>query len=154
MRNWRVTALAAGAIAVTMVAAGSFSVAESTGEGLIKYRKALMGANGGHMGALAGIVRGEAEHGADDVLVHATAINAIAGLLPDAFMENAEGAETRALPAIWENWDDFAAKAAALEEASAALMEAAEGGDMEAIGAAFGPVGASCGGCHETYRAQ
>lgn len=154
MRNWRFTALAAGAIAVTMVAAGSLSVAESTGEGLIKYRKALMAANSAHAGALAGIVRGEAEHGADDVLVHATALNAIAGLLPDAFMESAEGAETRALPAIWEDWDGFVAAAEQLQTASAALMEAAEGGDMEAIGAAFGPVGASCGGCHETYRAE
>lgn len=153
MRNWRSSALAAGAIAVTLVAAGSLSVAESTGEGLIKYRQALMGANGGHMGALVRIVRGEAEH-PDQVLGHAQALNAMAHMIPDAFMENAEGADNDALPAVWEDWDGFVAKAEAMQVATAALVAAAETGDSEAIAAAFGPVGASCGGCHDDYRAE
>ena len=40
------------------------------------------------------------------------------------------------------------------EEAMAALGEAADGGDMQAIGAAFMNVGKACNGCHERFRVE
>lgn len=154
MRNTRNAGFAAAAIAVTMVAAGSFSAAESTGEGLIKYRQSVMGAIGGHMGAIARIVRGEADLG-DQLMAHAEALNDLSMMIPDAFQEaSAEGVETRALPAIWSDSDGFAAKTEAFQTASADLVAAVESGDQDAIGAAFGPVGGSCKGCHDDYRGQ
>lgn len=154
MRNLRNTGFAAAAIAVSMVAAGSFSVAESTGEGMVKYRQSVMGAVGGHMGAIVRIVRGEADLG-DQLLAHAEALHDLSLMIPDAFQEiSAEGVETRALPEIWTDWDGFTAKVDAFQTASADLVAAVESGDQEAIAAAFGPVGGSCKGCHDDYRGE
>jgi cytochrome c556 len=51
------------------------------------------------------------------------------------------------------NWDGFTAKAENLEEKSAALVAAFEGGDAAAIQAAFGDMGKNgCGGCHDDFR--
>ncbi|MEZ5668094.1 MAG: cytochrome c [Alphaproteobacteria bacterium] len=143
--------MAAGAIAVTMVAAGSFSAAESTGEGLIKYRQSVMGALGAHMGAISRIVRGEADH-PDQLLAHAQAVQALAMMIPEAFADNAEGAENEAKPEIWSDAAGFAAKAEALQTAAADFVAAAETGDMAAAGAALGGVGGACKGCHDNYR--
>ncbi|MGF1626089.1 MAG: c-type cytochrome [Alphaproteobacteria bacterium] len=153
MRNWRNSAFAAAAIAVTLGAVTSLSIAQSTDEGLIQYRKAVMGAQGGHMGAISRIVRGEVEFDGH-LAAHAQALNDLANMVPDSFAEPGSGAETRALPLIWEDHDGFLEKAEALQTATLDLVSAAETGDQEAIGAALGPVGASCQGCHETYRSQ
>jgi len=58
------------------------------------------------------------------------------------------GAETRALPKIWENKADFEAKAAALAKA------ASEGksGTLDELKASFPNVQKACGDCHDTYR--
>jgi cytochrome c556 len=58
------------------------------------------------------------------------------------------GAETRALPKIWENKADFEAKAAALAKA------ASEGkhSTLDEIKASFPTVQQACAGCHDNYR--
>ena len=153
MRTLRSAAFAAAAIAMTFGAATSFSVAQSTGEGLIKYRQALMSAQGAHMGAISAIVKGEADH-ANQLAAHVQALNDLANMIPEAFAEPGSDAETRALPLIWEDHEGFLAKAEALQTATADFATAAEGGDMAAVGAAMGPVGQACQGCHETYRGE
>lgn len=153
MRKWRNPVFAAAAIAVTLGAATTFSAAQGTEEGTIQYRKSVMGAIGGHMGAISRIVRGEVEL-ADQLAAHAQALNDLANMIPAAFAEPGSGVETRSLPLIWEDHDGFLADAEELQTATAAFVAAVEGGDMEAVGAALGPVGASCQGCHETYRSQ
>lgn len=58
---------------------------------------------------------------------------------------------TRALPAIWENMSDFGARWGGLQSATAAMATAA-GTDLASLQGAMGALGASCGGCHQTYR--
>jgi cytochrome c556 len=153
MRKWHNSAFAAAAIAATLGAAATFSTAQVTGEGVIKYRQALMGAQGAHMGAISRIVKGEVDLG-DQLAAHAQALNDLANMIPGAFAEAGSDAETRALPLIWEDHEGFLAKAEALQTAAADFVTAVEGGDMAAIGAAMGPVGEACQGCHETYRSE
>ncbi len=62
------------------------------------------------------------------------------------------GVETEALPAIWENRADFDQKIADFQAAAANLNTIAEGGDLAAIGAAFGATGGTCKACHDNYR--
>lgn len=66
--------------------------------------------------------------------------------------DNASIEGTRALPAIWEDLEDFATRFATLQTAVADL-EAAAGQDLDALRAALGPVGATCSACHEANRA-
>lgn len=64
-----------------------------------------------------------------------------------------EHPESQALPAIWENMDDFNAKQAALLEAATALQSSA-GTDLASLQGAMGGVGQACGACHESYRVK
>ena len=65
--------------------------------------------------------------------------------------DNASAQNTRALPAIWENMDDFAAKYADLQAATVALSDAA-GTDLASLQGALGAVGGACSACHDAYR--
>ena len=62
--------------------------------------------------------------------------------------------ETEAKAEIWEKPQDFAAKMAAFQKASAAFHSAARAGNTAATQAAFGDVGKSCKACHDLYRAK
>ena len=67
------------------------------------------------------------------------------------FEAQAQGGE--ALPAIWDNWDDFSALMNELAESTAALAQHAHEGGREAImGEAVAALPKSCRGCHDTYR--
>ncbi len=60
---------------------------------------------------------------------------------------------TRALPAIWDNLDDFTAKFADLQDASVALRDVA-GDGLDTMRPAVGALGDACGACHEDYRQE
>jgi cytochrome c556 len=62
--------------------------------------------------------------------------------------------KTRALPAIWQKPEDFAAKDREFGEAAQAFKAAADGGDVSAIKSRFADLGKTCKACHDTYRAQ
>jgi len=62
--------------------------------------------------------------------------------------------KTRALPAIWEKPEDFAAKDRNLQQAAQALKAAADSGDVNAIKARFADLGKTCNACHDSYRAE
>lgn len=62
--------------------------------------------------------------------------------------------KTQAKAEIWAKPQDFAAKMASFQKASAAFHAAARAGDVTATQAAFGDVGKSCKACHELYRAK
>jgi cytochrome c556 len=123
--------------------------------GAISYRHTQMKLAGGHMKSIKLVVKGH-ESGTDEVLAHATALEAIASGMGNHWPEGS-GHETgiedmEAKAEIWTDAEGFAAAIAKFHEATTALKTAAEAGDMAAVGDALGGVGASCGGCHENYR--
>ncbi|WP_263735686.1 c-type cytochrome [Albidovulum marisflavi] len=121
----------------------------------IDARQGIMDYRALQMGVMGAMVKGEAEYNAEaaqkaaDALLAAAALDMSmlwpAGSDSDAVMESA------ALPAIWADGSDVGSKAMALVEAATALQGAA-GGGIDALKAAFGPVGAACGSCHKAYR--
>lgn len=64
------------------------------------------------------------------------------------------GVKTDALPVIWEDMADFEQKVADFHAASDNLAAVAAGGDLAAIGAAFGETGGTCKSCHQKFRAD
>ncbi len=68
------------------------------------------------------------------------------------FPEGSHQKPSEALPAIWQNWDDFKQRNQALETESAKLLEVAEQEDKKAISKQFAAVGKTCTGCHQDYR--
>jgi cytochrome c556 len=111
-------------------------------------------ANLQRLGAMA---QGNAEYDATvaqtaaDNLHHLAMIDQSHYWLPGTSSEDREG--SAALPAIWENMDDFNAKQTALQEAAAAMQSAA-GTDLASLQGAMQGVGQACGGCHEDYRVK
>ena len=71
---------------------------------------------------------------------------------PDHFPAGSEtGHETEASPKIWENMDDFKAKADKLPADAEGLL-AQLPADKVGVGAAVKALGADCGACHQAYR--
>ena len=113
------------------------------------YRQSLMGALRLHMGAIRAVTSGVAPAG--HVEHHAVSFERMAQALANAFPEGS-GEGSRALPAIWENRNDFMDQVSSIQSASAQLVTAARSGDADAIGAAMQGVQGTCGDCHRGYR--
>jgi cytochrome c556 len=117
----------------------------------VKYRQAVMTAQGGHMSALNALLRGEVDH-KDHVRGHVEGIGATAEMVRDLFPAGSDKGETEALPAIWEKPAEFSKAVDALQAAAANLASAGRSGDMDAVRAAFGETGKACKGCHDNFR--
>jgi len=114
-------------------------------------REAAMKKNGGAMGALAAIAKGEKDYDAEVVKTSLTAIKEAITVFPTYFPDGSEKDSEEASPKIWENKADFEAQAAKLAADADALL-AQLPADKAAVGAAMGTLGKSCGSCHELYR--
>jgi cytochrome c556 len=150
--------LATLAGAATLIAGLALAQEPLPPEEAHEVRSEHMKAFGASLRTLGGMAQGEmaydaaaAQAAADSLLEHATSPD-WAVMWPEGSAQG-EVADSEALPAIWENPDDFEAKHRALIDAATA-MQAAAGTDLAAVQASLGAVGASCGGCHETYRAS
>ena len=139
----------AGKWASLAAAAMAFGAAAAQGD--VDYRQNAMKAVGGHMGAIADIVRGKVPHAAH-LQSHANAMADLAAIAPALFPQGSEGGD--ALSAIWTDSEDFQAKLTAFREAADALKAAAGSGEMPAIGAGVRRLGQSCKSCHDSYRAE
>lgn len=141
--------------ALTILMTGFFAVtianAETSAENAIKYRHAAMESMAGHIEILSLMVFNKVEPN-DFYQHHADALATGTAELKMLFPEGSGQGETEALPAIWEDPDDFAAAVTKTEQAFATLRDAVAGGDNEAIMSAFAAAGKSCKGCHEKYR--
>lgn len=92
-----------------------------------------------------------------DAAKAAKAMNDISGV-PEKYVtlfpkgtEHGAIPDSEALPAIWENFDDFKALAMKLKDTSAKAAGAAEQG-KGTFAAAFGDMTKVCKQCHESYR--
>ena len=119
----------------------------------IKYRQSVMKTSGGHMGALAAIVKGQVPH-KQDIAMHVEGLAGVAAMTPHLFPAGSDQGKTKAKSAIWSNAAEFDAKVKDFQTATAALQAAAKGSDPAALGAAVGGVGKSCKGCHDKFQKE
>lgn len=147
----RFLSLTGALCAAVLLAVAPAPSAADEAENAIKYRKAVMKAVGGHMGAIAAIVAGKVAHDGD-LKTHADAMNGLAGMTAHVFPEGSDFGQTRAKMAVWDKPDDFKKAVSAFQTAAADMTKVAGGGDMKAAGAALKALGGSCKGCHDTFR--
>lgn len=150
--------LAAGAVFIAMACGSAVSFAADEPANIIKYRKAIMAANAGHMSALAAMAKNEVSF-TDTAEFHARAINEMSQhlerLFPEGTGKGDSEEESRALQAIWENPDEFQQAIDTLEEESARTIEVAQSDDPAAFAQQVGQLGKQgCGGCHEDFREE
>lgn len=124
-------------------------------QAIYDYRHEVYESLGKHMKALSMIVKGQVEARPKDMVAHATALNQVSLIIPDLFPDGTGPdvvPDTEALSTIWTDRAGFDAAAATFQTESAALVQVAGSGDLDAFKAQFGKVGQSCGGCHDGYR--
>ncbi len=143
---------------------GGQVMAHSGAMGVVKERMDAMTTLGDHAKAVGDMLKGKTafeltavETAAQAFVTHGEQIPA---LFPDT-NESRTGSKTEALPAIWENWEDFTALSTQLTEDSRTLaMVTAElstgaksaNDQSRAVRAAFFRASKSCSGCHERFR--
>lgn len=122
---------------------GSMALGATSAYGNQEDRRAAMKAVGAAAKAISG---------GTDVVANANLIAEKAAQIPALFEANEITGDSTSLPLIWEQFDDFTAKGAALEQAALAVASAAEsGGDVAAAAKAMG---GTCGACHGMYRVK
>ncbi|WP_265499278.1 c-type cytochrome [Paracoccus beibuensis] len=140
----------AAAIAVT----GAAALAQSP-EDAVEGRHGFMTMLSIEMGALAGMAKGEVPY--DEAMATAAARNLMALASYDAPKLFVEGTSSEdlddsdALPAIWQDREDFEAQFAALQEAAQGIDQQVTGG-QESLGPVVQKLGVTCRDCHDSYR--
>jgi cytochrome c556 len=124
----------------------------------IKARQGFYQVVSHNAGALFAMAKGDVEYNAETATTHAKNLEILANMdtssmwLPGSSKEDRKG-KTRALPVIWTTFPAIGEKSQAFKDASAKLAMAA-GEGIDGLRANIGALGASCKGCHETYRAK
>lgn len=146
------------AVSVLSAVAAGAAVAQATPEELaaaVEARQTHMKGYGAAMGVLGKMAKGETAFDAAAATEAAGRIVALSAADQSGFWlpgtEAGAIAESEALPALFDNLEDYATRTAALNAAAVAL-QAAAGTDLAGLQAAMGAVGGACGGCHEVYR--
>jgi cytochrome c556 len=139
-------------IATTAVADGHLSREQ---QGAIAARQAHMTLYGFNIAPLGAMAQGQMPYDAEVAAAAAANLAAVASLNEDRYW--VEGTDSsaggnRARAEIWSDPEGFAAEIEKIAATTAALAAVA-GNGLEEMQAAFGPVGQSCGSCHESYRA-
>lgn len=143
-------------IAIAAVSASIAAGAAYANDAAVKARQGQFALYAFNLGPLAGMAQGQVPYDATvaqaaaDNLVHLTSLDQSRHWPEGTDSMSIDG--TRALPAIWDDLDDFAAKFEALQTAALA-MQAAAGTDLAALQAALGPLGGACQACHQANRA-
>lgn len=140
-------AVVAGLAAAAIAQDAAPDFAAMTPEQLVDARQEAMKEDGGLLRS-AGSLAGADAVAAADTLIH-NYTN-----LPLMFPEGSIVGDSRALPAIWEDWDGFAAIFATGLQGAVDMKAAAEAGDVAAYTAALQVVGGTCGECHQAYRGR
>ncbi|WP_424942469.1 c-type cytochrome [Aliiroseovarius crassostreae] len=115
----------------------------------VKARMMTMETIGGGMKVLAGMAKGEMEFDSAKAEAAMATIASEGMKVPALFEANETDPKSEALPAIWENWDDFVKKS---EDMVMAAKANATLPDQGTLGASLGKVGGTCKACHDEYR--
>ena len=136
-----------------LVCASPLTFGEQDPEAVIKFRQGVMKAQGGHMAAMAQIVRGNVNYG-DRLSIHAKALNSIIGNITELFPEGSDFGETEAKEEIWERWEKFEKSASNADEKAQTFLQAVNAGDDKTIGSTFKELAEACKACHKDFRQE
>ena len=140
MLNRTVFAIATLAVGVTAAFA----------QNVIADRTALMKQQGAQTAQGAKFMKGEEPFDLAKAKNIFTVLASTADKMPSVFPESSKTAESKSLPALWEKYDDFKARAAKLGTDAKAAEASVK--DEASFKAAFPEVTKNCGGCHQLYR--
>lgn len=146
--------ISAALAAVTLSAVTTAQTAFDDAEKAVEYRQKAFSIMRQNFAYLGDMVKGDVAWDQQLFAERAADFAKLATIPWPAF--NTQGAQpgagSDALPEIWDNWDDFQARATQFQSDAAALAEAAAGGDMGASKSAFMAAAKNCKACHDQYK--
>jgi cytochrome c556 len=148
MSRLKIAAIAVASLLTFGVAATSAQdafVAPATPEAAVAAREMLMKSNGATLKAAGALSGPEAVAAMQTMLDNFTNMAAV-------FPEGSNVGDSKASPAIWQNWDAFTTIIDSGKSAAADGLAGAETGDGTAYGAALKAMGGTCGTCHQQFR--
>lgn len=148
------TAMVSGfSVAPAMVSAEE-AKSERQAANAVQFRQSLLQLVRSNLGPLGAMAKGQIPYDTEVMSTNAMRLEQLSLMLPDYFKTDTTGfsVETEALPKIWNSMDDFLGKNNDLTVAAKALKLAAQSGDDGQYRAAIGAVGATCKGCHDSYK--
>jgi cytochrome c556 len=141
-------ALAAACGVLSLPAAAQFAKTEDA----IKYRESAMFVMSQHFGRLGAMANGRAPYDAAAAAADADVVVQMAKLPWAGFGPGTEGGKAR--PEIWKEQPKFKELGEKMQAETVKLAAAAKAGNLDALKAAFGPTGASCKACHDSFRSK
>ncbi len=117
---------------------------------LVAGRRSAYWMSAGLMGGMFGVM-----NSGGDVAGLEFPARALAGwatALPGMFPEGSASEKSNALPAVWEEREEFEALAALYSERANELAEIAKSGDKEAFKAQWEKLRETCASCHNKFR--
>ncbi len=142
----RVATIVAFSVAGLPAANAQFAKSEDA----VKYRQSTLFVMGNHFGRINAVVKGEVPFNKEEVIKNATLVNSMASLPWQGFGPGTEGG--RALPNIWTEAPKYKSYQDKLQASTAAMLVAAQSGDLENVKKAFAAVGGNCKACHDDFR--
>jgi cytochrome c556 len=118
-----------------------------------QYRDGLMHVISWRVAQLRGMTDGEVPQDDETFVRNARELATLSGMINEGFPPGSNVPGSRALPEIWEHWDDFVRRTEEMQTAADALVAAAENGGVAGSGNALRSLAQTCGNCHRTYRA-
>ena len=116
---------------------------------VVMERMKTMEAIRGGMKTLGDMAKGETRFDAEKAAAALATIAKNGELVPEKFKAKEMDPASEALPAIWDNFDDFVEKT---EDMVMATKSVGTISDKAALGAALGQIGGTCKACHRDYR--
>jgi cytochrome c556 len=117
---------------------------------MVKYRKNVMSANGGLMGAANAILQNKIER-KGELAAFAKSLEGINTDIAGLFPKGSNTGDTDALPDIWSKRAEFERLAKDTQVKAAAFAKAA-GSNAKYTQARFKDLGDACKACHKTFR--
>lgn len=145
-------------IAAAALTLSPMMAAADAADDAVKARRAYFTLLGANMGPLAAMAKGDVAYDSATAELHAANLGALSTMtiaphFPAETSKEDRFGDTRALPAIWADFEGFAGKAQGFAAAVVELQAVAGAGRAE-LGGGVQKVGASCKACHDDYRAQ
>ncbi len=120
-------------------------------KGTIQYRQNYMNAISGHTGAIRRLKDGRFS-AEGHLQMHSEALVKLTRDIALLFPAGTSEGKTDAKAEIWENQEDFEARANESQQAAQALLDAVQSGNGELIDTRFGELTQTCKACHRPFR--
>jgi cytochrome c556 len=144
-------------VATIMLLAGLASVtnviAHGGATGVVKQRMDAMSDMAGAMKKMAPVVKGKQAFNRVLFIESGELIAGHSNMLPDLFPDGSIEGSSEALPAIWQQWDDFMSLSDRTKTNAEKLVKMAQdGAELRPLTKQFVKIAGDCKACHKNYR--